>query len=607
MSRDTLAVLDFGGQYAHLIATKIRSLGVYAEIRDPDDPADSFRAYKGIVLSGSPALSAFDETSDWSRGVLDLGIPVLGFCFGHQEIAKHAGGSVEHTKREYGAATLNIVAESPLFSGLSPREQVWMSHGDSVTSLAEGFVELGYSSGGAGSGGGHRNAAVACEERRQYGLQFHPEVDDTLCGLRILENFARSICGAGADWAVGNQIDERVEEIRREIGDRTVLLLASGGVDSSVAALLFHRAIGSDRLHLLHIDNGLMRKNESASVRENLAGFGLGASLNVVDASAEFLGALEGLTDPEKKRRAIGDTFLAVFEREAAKLDLEHVVLGQGTIYPDTIETGGTKRADTIKTHHNRVPLVEEMIRQGRVSEPLKDLYKVEVRELGRALGLDAASIERHPFPGPGLGIRVAAASAPEDFDGPALQDEVTRALEGTGLAGVPLPVKSVGVKADLRSYEHPVLLVGESPGFDRLESIATSLAKEVTGINRCLFELSGRRPSEAELVPATVTRDRLDLLRELDAVVMGALERHGLMTTIWQCPTVLVPCRLDGRGSELVVVRPVLSERAMTARPGWIGDACAAEITEALTAFDAVSGVAIDVTTKPPSTIEWE
>ena len=607
MPHDTIAVLDFGGQYVHLIATKIRALGVHAEIRDPDDAVESFRRYRGIVLSGSPALSAKDDESGWSRGVLDLGIPVIGFCFGHQEIAKHAGGRVEHTRREYGAAMLNIVNDSPIFRGLDRSEQVWMSHGDTVTALGGGFVELGYSTGGSGESAQHRNAAIACEERRQYGLQFHPEVDDTPCGRRILENFVFGVCGVRASWSVGDQVEERVDAVRREIGDKDVLLLASGGVDSTVAALLFQRALGPRRLHLLHIDNGLMRRNESASVKAKLETLGLGSSLRVVDASAEFLAALSGLTDPEAKRKAIGDTFVAVFEREAARLDLDSVVLGQGTIYPDTIETGGTRRADVIKTHHNRVALVQEMIAAGRVSEPLADLYKVEVRELGEALGLDPASIDRHPFPGPGLGIRVACAGEVADFDEPRLRSDVKRVLAGTGLRGVPLPVKSVGVKADVRSYEHPVLLVGPHLGWDRLTDIATSLVKQVHGINRCLFELSVRQPTCAELVPATLTRDRLELLRELDAIVMEALARHDLMTTVWQCPTVLVPLRLDGKGRELAVIRPVHSERGMTARPAWIGEACAAEITDALMEFEAVGGVAIDVTTKPPATIEWE
>jgi len=608
MKRRGIAVLDFGGQYVHLIATKVRALGVFAEIREPDDPVESFARYEGIILSGSPSLSAHDEDSGWSRGVMDLGIPVLGFCFGHQEIAKHAGGSVEHTRREYGAATLHLVGKSPLFAGLGAEETVWMSHGDTVTRLAGGVTEIGYSTSGSDRTRDHRNAAIACEERRQYGLQFHPEVDDTPCGIRIIENFAVGICGVARDWHVGNQVAARVAAVREEVGDREVLLLASGGVDSTVVAKLFERALGVDRLRLLHIDNGLMRKDESARVVEKLKALGLGPSLTHVDASADFLGAIEGLTEPEAKRKAIGETFIKVFEREAEKLGLGKVMLGQGTIYPDTIESGGTKRADVIKTHHNRVPLIQEMMAAGMVIEPIKDLYKVEVRELGRALGLDPESLDRHPFPGPGLGIRVAAERAvPSDYDEAGLERAIDAALDGNGLHGIPLPVRSVGVKADLRSYEHPVLLTGAFPGWDKLAAIATGLTKSVQGLNRCLFELSGRAPREARLVPATVTRRRLDLLRDIDDIVMRALDRHGLMREVWQCPTILVPVSLDGRGQELVVIRPVHSERAMTARPAWPGEACAAEIVEAVMAFPPVAGVAIDATTKPPGTIEWE
>lgn len=609
MKSESIAVLDFGGQYVHLIATKIRALGVHAEIRDPDDPVDSFRGYGGIILSGSPALSAFDDDNNWSRGVMDLGIPVLGFCFGHQEIAKHGGGRVEHTKREYGHATLEIKETSPLFAGLDSREQVWMSHGDTVVEVGDDFKEIGISSGGVDADDAHRFAAIASEKRRHYGLQFHPEVDDTPCGPTILKNFVQEICGLEGTWAVGDQVAERAAAIREQVGDRSVLLLVSGGVDSTVCAMLFREALGADKLRLLHIDNGLMRKNESAQVEAKLSSLGLRESLNVVDASAEFLAALEGLTEPEAKRKAIGNTFLDVFDREARRLGLgDDVLLGQGTIYPDTIETGGTKRADTIKTHHNRVPLVEEMIAAGRVVEPIADLYKVEVRELGRAMGLDPESIDRHPFPGPGLGIRVAAATEVDaDYDESAIRMALANELEGTGLTAMPLPVKSVGVKADLRSYEHPVLLWGDNPGFDSLNATATQLAKSVQGINRCLYVLSDHRPEKVDLVPATLTRERLDLLRELDAIVMNALERFELMHIVWQCPTVLVPLSVDGHGSELVVVRPVHSERGMTAKPAWIGDECAAHITAELLKFDAVSAVALDVTTKPPSTIEWE
>ncbi len=608
MKRGGIAILDFGGQYVHLIATKVRSLGVCAEIREPDDPVESFQDYAGVIISGSPSLSAQDEDSNWSRGILDLGIPVLGFCFGHQEIAKYAGGAIKHARREYGAATLQLVGKSPLFEGLQPEELVWMSHGDTVDRIDGGFVEIGYSTGGADRSLDHRNAAIANEARRQYGLQFHPEVDDTPCGLRIIENFVIGICGARRDWSVGDQVKERAAALRDEVGDRDVLLLASGGVDSTVAAKLFERALGASRLRLLHVDNGLMRKGESAGVVERLTAIGLGPCLHHVDASADFLSALEGLTDPEDKRRVIGETFVAVFEREAKQLGLGEVLLGQGTIYPDTIETGGTRRAHVIKTHHNRVPIIQEMMEAGKVIEPLKDLYKVEVRELGRALGLDPESIDRHPFPGPGLGIRVACGrDVAASYDVPRMQAEIDATLCGAGLSGLPLPVRSVGVKADLRSYEHPLLMAGKFPGWQRLTEIATGLTKNVHGLNRCLYDLSGRGAREARLVPATVTRRRLDLLRDLDDIVMTALDRHGLMKKVWQCPTVLVPVSLDGRGHELVVIRPVHSERAMTARPAWIGEACAAEITEAVLAFEPVSTVAIDATTKPPATIEWE
>jgi GMP synthase (glutamine-hydrolysing) len=247
------------------------------------------------------------------------------------------------------------------------------------------------------------------------------------------------------------------------------------------------------------------------------------------------------------------------------------------------------------------------MIEQGRVIEPLADLYKVEVRELGAALGLDPSSIDRHPFPGPGLGIRVACARATEDWDEARIRAEVAEALRGTGLTGLPLPVRSVGVKADLRSYEHPVLLAGPDPGWPALTEIAVSLAKRVDGINRCLFEWTGRPLNDARIVPATLTRDRLSLLRELDAIVMEALERHGLMRIVWQCPTVLVPISLDGSGRELVVVRPVHSERGMTARPAELTAECRLEIVEKISRFEPVSGIAVDVTTKPPATIEWE
>ena len=456
MTHDTIAVVDFGGQYAHLIATKVRRLHVLAEIRQPEDPTPLFARCKGIILSGSPSLSAFGEDSAYNKEIYGLDVPILGFCFGHQEIAKHYGGTVVHGGRESGRADLHLETAHPLFAGLAPVEQVWMSHFDSVTSVGAGFVELGYTTLGE-AGEPHRCAAIGSDTHRRYGLQFHPEVDDTVHGSEMIRNFVLGICGCQPSWTMKRYLEEQTARVREQVGDRSVFLLASGGVDSTVAARLFGLALGPDRLHLLHVDNGLMRKDESRKVLETLKALGLDRHLHFVDASETFLKALDGVVEPERKRRIIGDTFIEVFEREADRLGIAHHLLGQGTIYPDTIETGGTKRADTIKTHHNRVPVVERMIAEGRVVEPLADLYKVEVRELGEQLRVPSEMIRRHPFPGPGLGVRLLCSNGCEDREGfDAIEPKVAEIAASYGVSALALPIRSVGVKADLRSYEHP-------------------------------------------------------------------------------------------------------------------------------------------------------
>ena len=605
MTHDRIAVVDFGGQYAHLIATKLRRLNVLAEILQPEDPLEKFREYRGIILSGSPALSSHDEDGAYTRAIYDLDVPILGFCFGHQEIAKHYGGRVEHTKREYGPASLEVRGDSPIFAGLGPTETVWMSHGDTVTVLPPGFEEIGLSA-AAGESAAHPNAAIADEARRRYGFQFHPEVDDTVHGEAMLRNFALGVCGCAPTWSMETFVDEICDRLRAQAGGRGAFLLASGGVDSTVCAVLLGRALGAANVHLLHIDNGLMRKDESRRVLEALGRHGFGENLHFVDASARFLGALDGVTEPERKRRIIGDTFLDVYAEAAGRLDLSSCLLAQGTIYPDTIETGGTKRADVIKTHHNRVPAIQKMVDEGRVLEPLAELYKVEVRELGERLGLPEELVWRHPFPGPGLGIRLLCGDGVAPRGEPGAAEALAGLLKGSGWRGALLPVKSVGVKADLRSYEQPVMLWG--PGSQEAAGeTAVRVFKEVPGVNRCILDLSGRGFAGAEALAATVTRPRLDLLREADALVMEALRRHGLTRAVWQCPTVFLPMRLDGRGDELVVVRPVLSERAMTARPAVLPGSLLMELRTGLLQMEGIAGVALDVTTKPPGTIEWE
>jgi GMP synthase (glutamine-hydrolysing) len=350
-----------------------------------------------------------------------------------------------------------------------------------------------------------------------------------------------------------------------------------------------------------------MRKGESRRVLERFRRLGFGEHLHFVDASDTFLEALKGLVDPEEKRRAIGDTFVSVFQETAKRLRIEDHLLGQGTIYPDTIETGGTKRADVIKTHHNRVPIIEQMIREGKVVEPLSELYKVEVRELGTRLGIPDELLWRHPFPGPGLGVRLLCNSGEPDRTGfeeaESLLKEVSQRF---GLEALLLPIRSVGVKADLRAYEHPVLLSGQA-SWDTLIQAASAVTKEIPGINRCIWNLEDQGPGGAEPIRATATKERLDLLREADHIVMEALRRHDLYDKIWQSPTVLVPLRFLDREGETVVLRPVISERAMTARPFPLPDRVRAELRDRILALPGISGVALDITSKPPGTIEWE
>ncbi len=607
MQHDSIAVVDFGGQYAHLIATKVRRIGVHAVIRQPEDPLELFEGHKGIILSGSPALSSHGEDGDYTAGLLDRDTPMLGLCFGHQEIAKHYGGEVVHGGREWGKADLHIVKDHPLFKGLGPVEQVWMSHFDSVSALGEGFEELGYTTSHDGSPD-HRFAAIGSDSLKRYGFQYHAEVDDTTNGDQMIGNFVLEICGATPSWTMEAFMEEEREKLRAQVGDESVFLLASGGVDSTVAAVVLKEALGSDRVNLLHVDNGMMRKDESANVLKLFERLGLGEHLNFVDASDDFLKALEGLVEPEAKRIAIGKTFVEVFAREAKRLGIEDHLLGQGTIYPDTVETGGTRRADTIKTHHNRVDVIERMIEEGKVVEPLAELYKVEVRELGETLGIAHEALWRHPFPGPGLGVRCLCSTGEpdtEDFD--RLVPAATEAAAKFGLEALVLPIKSVGVKADLRAYEHPVLLSGDVP-WETVLKAASSITAGILGINRCILNLGPEHPTVAHPVEGYMTRERLDLLREADHMVMEGLRRHGLYDEIWQCPTVLVPLALgDGEEGEMVVLRPIRSQRAMTATPVRFPDALLGELREGILGLEGVTGLAIDVTSKPPGTIEWE
>lgn len=613
-----IVVLDFGGQYAHLIANRIRRLNVWAEIRLPDTPVDELRHADGVILSGGPSSVYADDRPPFEPAILESGLPILGLCYGHQLLCHRLGGRVEPGERmEFGAASLSVSDATGVLAGLQPSERIWMSHRDVVHEIPAGFRILGSTS-------DCPIAAMGDDERKIYGLQFHPEVTHTESGMKILENFIE-LCGCARDWTMQNFIDQESARLVEQTQGRNVFLLVSGGVDSTVAFLLLNQALGEDRVLGLHIDNGFMRKGETALVMQllNESGF---TNLKVVDASAEFLQRVEGVAEPEEKRRHIGEEFLEVRDRELARLDLdpEQWLLGQGTLYTDTIESGGTAHAEVIKTHHNRVGVIEQLLAEGKVVEPLAQLYKDEVRVLGETLGVPHHLVWRHPFPGPGLAVRclcadeatIQAASTNGSIDA-ALEATISNAIAGTNLTVDVLPLRSVGVQGDGRTYAHPALLTEAGMGafypgengaasWDDLERVSTELTNSAAAVNRVLFQLGPAQRPEQRLSQGFCTRDRLDVLREADAIVMDALDRHDLMAQVTQMPTVLVPLSSDG-SSESVVLRPITTDDFMTARFDRLPTAFLQEVTEAILALDGIEAVFYDVTHKPPGTVEWE
>lgn len=596
---DTIAVLDFGGQYAHLIANRIRRLGVYSEIVFSDIGASELLMYKGIIFSGSPFSAHQAGSLRFDPKILDLKIPILGLCYGHQLIALTLGGKVVRgTVKEYGRATVHISRTNPLLAGLSADEQVWMSHGDTVESLPEGFEVFG-------STEDCRFAAVACVERNIYGFQFHPEVTDTPNGTKIFNNFL-DLCGCKRLWNSNRFLEDIADEIKRICGKRSVFLLVSGGVDSTVAFTLLNKTLGNDRVLGLHIDNGLMRHRESAAILDYMKANGFD-NLKVIDASDDFITALKGVSDPEAKRKIIGNMFLKSKEKafDGLNLNSEEWVLAQGTIYPDTIESAGTKHADRIKTHHNRVDLILEMIESGNMVEPLAQLYKDEVRELGETLEIPHELIWRHPFPGPGLGVRVLCSDGKVEMPSEKEVTAINLLSQKDGYRAIVLPIRSVGVQGDERSYAHPALLTGKCD-WSLLEDLSTKITNAFSSVNRVVYGLSVSENPHYKLIEAHVTKARLDKLRAIDHVVTNALHEMGEYSSIWQMPVVLLPL-VNDEGNECVVLRPIVSQEAMTARFKPLRKETIDLIVEGASKIEGVEDLFFDVTHKPPATIEWE
>jgi GMP synthase (glutamine-hydrolysing) len=516
---EKILIIDFGAQYAQLIARRVRESHVYCELH-PYDVTDEFvREFnpRGIILSGGPASVWEGGTPRAPQAVFELGVPVLGICYGMQTMAAQLGGKVESgLVREFGYAEIRAQGHSALLRDLQDRVNqqghglldVWMSHGDKVNEMPPGFRVIA-------SNAACPIAGMADEKRRFYGVQFHPEVTHTLQGKAIIDRFVREICNLAGDWTMPDYVEEAVGKIRSEVGAEEVVLGLSGGVDSAVAAALIHRAIG-EQLTCVFVDHGLLRLNEGEQVMQTLAK-NLGVKIIHVNANEEFLGSLAGVVDPEQKRRIIGRVFVDVFQREAAKLP-KVKWLAQGTIYPDVIESAGakTKKAHTIKSHHNVGGLPETL--HLKLLEPLRELFKDEVRELGLALGLPHDMVFRHPFPGPGLGVRILGEVKAEYADllrraDAIFIDELRESgwYDKTAQAfAVFVPVKSVGVMGDGRTYEYVVALRAvQTQDFmtahwaelphSLLSKVSNRIINEVRGINRVVYDISSKPPATIE------------------------------------------------------------------------------------------------------------
>ena len=557
---------------------------MYAEVRASETPAEELRGRAGLIISGGPDSVYETNSARIDPAILSSGSAVLGICYGQQLMAYNLGGHVRKgDKGEYGLAVLHRLKTHALFAGLNGDSQVWMNHRDQVETVPPGFDVIA----------GTDTCAIAAMAHREQPLaavQFHPEVVHTPQGQTILANFVFGVCGCKKDWDPKDRIVPLEREIREIAGDRNVFFFVSGGVDSTVAYTLCLRALGPDRVYGIYVDTGFMREGETEYVKRLFAELGATA-FHIEKAEGEFLSALKGVCDPERKRHIIGEQFVAVQERILSTghfLD-GHWILGQGTIYPDTIESGGTARADVIKTHHNRVAGIQKLIESGRIIEPLASFYKDEVREIGAELGIPGEFLHRHPFPGPGLAIRCLCSES---------ESPVERLAPGWLL-----PIRSVGVQGDSRSYRS-VLALEQLPN----DELATSLVNHnwerinrVVGVVKLRGAIADLRSTKGTLTP-----DRLARLRRADAIVRRLSEENDFESKVWQFPVVLIPLG-DSSALDSVVLRPIHSVDGMTAQVVRMPDELLQRMADELIAVPGISGVFYDLTHKPPGTIEWE
>lgn len=626
MSREKIVVLDFGSQYAHLIAKRFRMLGYYSEIALPNADVSTFENVKGIVFSGGPSSVYDEKVPEFNSKILDLEIPILGLCYGHYIVQQGYNGKIgKAAVGEFGFSTLelNDKVKCPLFEGIEKNQQVWMSHQDGVFELGDGFETVG-------STKDCKYAATQNLEKKRFSLQFHCEVKDTPCGNQIFENFAK-YCEMSQNWDQDTVLQIILEQIKTQAEGKNVLLFLSGGVDSTITFALLNKALGQDRVLGLHIDNGFMRKNESKNVDIAYRKFGF-ENFIVEDASESFLKAIAGLSDPQKKRMAVGENFITVRNEVVAKqhLDEDKWLLAQGTLYPDIIESGGTKNSHTIKTHHNRVQGIQDLIARGLIIEPIRDLYKDEVRVIGKKLGLDDELVMRHPFPGPGLSINVLCNdgkswTSKDDEELAAAKKELEEikldmfcAHCTQDLKRTVLPVRSVGVQGDFRTYRFPALLTfkDEGNGFyhfpgkrEKIEECSSTITNAAKFLNRTcikLYQKPSVKDEDLKLQEGFCDKRRLDQLREVDNIVLTELHKSGWYNKIFQHLTIDLPYA-SAEDKATFVLRPVISEDVMTARFAMLPEELLYTIVHKIAELDFVDALYFDATNKPPATFGWE
>ena len=618
----TLGILDAGAQYGKLIDRAVRESGVDSILLPLSTSAEEIRkTCHALIISGGPESVYGEDAPHYDPKIFELGLPILGICYGMQLMAYVSGGTVEKlSHREDGPTSVLIENDSLLFSDLEKQQHVLMTHGDTVSRIANGWRLIATS--------GELIAGIENRERKMYGVQFHPEVDLTTHGKKIISNFLYKIAGFDGTYTMEDREKRAIDSIRQKIGDKFALVLVSGGVDSSVAAALVTKAIGKDNVFALHIDTGFMRENESATVKTALEKLDL--SLRVVDATEEFLMAttailgqvtphLKDCIDPEQKRKIIGDTFMRVAERALQEMNIprEDIFLVQGSLRPDLIESASTslatsKQADTIKTHHNDTAFVRALREKGRVVEPLSEYHKYEVRELGEKLGLPPELIWRQPFPGPGLAIRILCADEPyitADFSHTqtALQE-----LCGEKYVGSVLPVRTVGVQGDGRSYKYLAGVSGSANWLELFE-LAQKIPRTIHSINRIVYLFGEKITAPVrEITPTRISKESVEQLRHADTIVNEILRHYALLETISQVPVILFPVSFGEKGNRSIGIRTMITRDFMTGVPALPGDqmplqALQTMVERILKEVPGISRVAYDLTSKPPGTTEWE